>query len=148
MNAPNLEMESFVPMTTEHQSDAPQISGIASVVIPVTDQSRALTFYRDVLGCDTREDATYGAGIRWLEVGLPGSPTTLALVPPRDGMWESVGIDSRVTLFSEDVDADHAALCKRGVDADPAVLRLGPGVPAMFRFRDPDGNTLQVVQRT
>ena len=124
-----------------------QISGIASVVIPVTDQTRALEFYRDVLGLHTRQDSTNGADIRWLEVAPPGSTTTLALVPPRGGMWESVGIDTRVSLFSDAIEADHTRLLDRGVDADPQILRLGPGIPAMFRLRDPDKNVLQVIER-
>jgi len=33
-----------------------------------------------------------------------------------------------------------------GSPADLEILRLGPGVPAMFFFRDPDGNTLQVIE--
>ena len=41
----------------------------------------------------------------------------------------------------------HAELLSRGVDADPEVLRFGEGVPPMFSFRDPDGNTLYVVER-
>ncbi|MCW2526613.1 MAG: hypothetical protein JWM76_1473 [Pseudonocardiales bacterium] len=137
-----------MPSPTGPASGTTQLRGIASVVIPVTDQDRALTFYRDILGFDTRQDATYGAGIRWLEVAPRESLTSLALVPPRGGMWESVGIDTRVSLFSDDIDADHTTLSARGADTDPDILRLGPGIPAMFRLRDPDGNTLQVIQRS
>ena len=32
-------------------------------------------------------------------------------------------------------------------DADAEVLRMGPYVPPMFTFRDPDGHQLRVVQR-
>jgi hypothetical protein len=49
-------------------------------------------------------------------------------------------------LTTEDAEADHADLRARGVDVDPEVLRW-PGVPAMFSFRDPDGNVLFVVER-
>jgi catechol 2,3-dioxygenase-like lactoylglutathione lyase family enzyme len=125
-----------------------QISGIASVVIPVADQTRALQFYRDVLGLQTRQDVTDGANLRWVEVAPPGSATTLALVPPRGGMWESVGIDTRVNLFSDAIDTDHTRLLDCGVDTDPQILRLGPGVPAMFELRDPDGNTVHVIERS
>jgi catechol 2,3-dioxygenase-like lactoylglutathione lyase family enzyme len=33
----------------------------------------------------------------------------------------------------------------RLIDADPEVLRW-PAVPAMLAFRDPDGNTLEIVE--
>jgi hypothetical protein len=42
--------------------------------------------------------------------------------------------------------AVHADLLARGVDADPEVVHI-EGVPPMFSFRDPDGNTLRVVAR-
>jgi catechol 2,3-dioxygenase-like lactoylglutathione lyase family enzyme len=61
-------------------------------------------------------------------------------------MWGSVGVDTRISLISDDVDGDHARLTAAGADTDD-MLRLGAQVPAMFFFRDPDGNTLQVTQR-
>jgi hypothetical protein len=33
-----------------------------------------------------------------------------------------------------------------GVDVDAEVSRMGDPVPAMFWFRDPDGNSLLVVE--
>jgi hypothetical protein len=43
--------------------------------------------------------------------------------------------------------ADHADLQTRGVDVDPEVLRI-PGAPPMFGLRDPDGNSLILVDWT
>jgi catechol 2,3-dioxygenase-like lactoylglutathione lyase family enzyme len=59
---------------------------------------------------------------------------------------------------TEDVEADHEHLLARGVDVDEAIMREGEpvvywadaplaGVPATFRFRDPDGNSFLMVQR-
>jgi catechol 2,3-dioxygenase-like lactoylglutathione lyase family enzyme len=123
-----------------------RIAEVGRVVVPVTDQDRAHRFYCDVLGFETRTDSTFGPGVRWLEVAPPGATTGLALVQPREGMWGSVGVDTRISLISEDVDGDHARLTAAGADTD-TMLRLGGQVPAMFFFRDPDGNTLQVTQR-
>jgi hypothetical protein len=61
-------------------------------------------------------------------------------------MFESPGVDTRVSFSSEDIEADHAYLPGRGVDVDPEILRLGAPVPPMFFFRDQDRNTLQIVQ--
>ena len=59
---------------------------------------------------------------------------------------EAAGIQTRVGFNSDDIDADHANLRARGVDADPAVMRMGDPVPPMFFFRDPDGNRFFIVQ--
>ena len=74
----------------------------------------------------------------------PGAATTIAIVPPREG--QSAGIETRVGFTTDDVDADHADLRARGVDADEAVMRMGDPVPPMFFFHDPDGNKFFVVQ--
>lgn len=121
-----------------------QITQIQTVAIPVTDQERALVFYRDTLGFALRRDAPFGPGRRWLEVAPPGATTSIALVPLGPGA--SPGVDTGIRLTTADAAADHATLRARGVDTDPELLRL-PAVPPMFSFRDPDGNQLYIVQR-
>jgi catechol 2,3-dioxygenase-like lactoylglutathione lyase family enzyme len=121
------------------------ISQVGTVMIPVSDQDRALDFYIGTLGFETRGDSEYGDGQRWVEVAPPGAATTVALVPPREG--EPTGIETRVALTTQDVDADHDRLAERGVDAD-AVMRMGDPVPPMFFFRDQDGNNLLIVERS
>ena len=121
-----------------------RITQVGTVIVPVSDQDRALEFYRDKLGFETRTDVPFGEGNRWVEVAPAGAATTIALVPPREG--ESPGIETRIGFSTEDVDADHADLRDRGVDVDPEVMRMGDPVPPMFFFRDPDGNTLCLVE--
>jgi catechol 2,3-dioxygenase-like lactoylglutathione lyase family enzyme len=121
------------------------ITQVGTVMIPVSDQDRALDFYVGKLGFEKRGDTPYGDGDRWVEVAPPGAATTVALVPPREG--ESVGIQSRTGFTSDDIDADHAELRARGVDVDEEVMRMGDPVPPMFFFRDQDGNNLLLVQR-
>ena len=118
------------------------ISDVRTVGIPVTDQERALDFYSRVLGFETRVDAPFGGG-RWIEVAPPGSITTVALAPALEGT--PTGVDTGVRFTTTDADADHATLTSAGVDVDE-VLRY-PGVPPMFSFRDPEGNTLYLVER-
>jgi catechol 2,3-dioxygenase-like lactoylglutathione lyase family enzyme len=119
-----------------------QITDVRTVAVPVADQDAALAFYTGRLGFAVRLDGSFGAG-RWLEVAPEGATTSLALVVPPGG--GAVGVDSGIRLSTQDATADHAALRAAGVDVDPEVLRF-PGVPPMFSFRDPDGNTLYVVQ--
>jgi catechol 2,3-dioxygenase-like lactoylglutathione lyase family enzyme len=122
-----------------------RITQVGTVIVPVSDQDRALEFYLDTLGFEKRSDVPFGNGDRWVEVGPPGAATTIALVPPREG--EPVGIDTHVGFTTDDVDADHASLRGRGVEADEEVMRMGDPVPPMFFFSDPDGNRFMIVQR-
>jgi len=120
------------------------ITHVGTVMVPVSDQDRALEFYLDKLGFEKRTDTPYGEGERWVDVAPPGAATTIALVPPREG--DPTGIDTRVGFTTEDADADHADLRARGVDVDEAVMRMGDPVPPMFFFRDPDGNSFLIVE--
>ena len=120
-----------------------QITGVTTVSIPVADQDRALRFYTETLGFETWRDAPFGPGNRWIEVAPPAATTTIAL-PPRGDL--TPGVDTGIRLTTRDAEADHAALRDRGVDVDAEILRFGPGVPPMFTMRDPDGNTLYVVE--
>lgn len=130
---------------TETTSTATQITQLGTVMIPVSDQDRAIEFYVDKLGFEKRSDTPFGNGDRWVEVAPPGGATSLALCLAREG--ESVGIEGRVGFATEDVDADHASLKAQGVDVDEAVMRMGGPVPPMFFFRDGDGNRFLIVQR-
>ncbi len=122
------------------------ITQVGTVIVPVTDQDRALEFYVEKLGFEKRTDTPYGEGERWLEVAPTGAATTIALVPPREG--ESAGIQTRVGFTTEDIDADHADLRARGVDVDEEVMRMGDPVPPMFFFRDQDGNGFLIVEQS
>jgi len=121
-----------------------RITGVGRVMVPVSDQDRAIDFYVSKLGFEKLADIPYGNGDRWVEVGRAGQATALALVPPRQG--DPIGVETRIALASSDIDADHADLRARGVDTDAEVIRMGGPVPPMFWFRDQDGNTLLLVQ--
>ena len=120
------------------------ISDVRTVGIPVSDQDRALEFYVGVLGLEKRVDAPFGPG-RWVEVVPTGAVTSVALVAAPEA--PRIGVDLAVRFTTTDAEADRAALAAAGVDVDDAVFRV-PGVPAMFTLRDPDGNTLVLVERS
>jgi catechol 2,3-dioxygenase-like lactoylglutathione lyase family enzyme len=123
-------------------TNSPRITRIGSVIVPVSDQQRALSFYTETLGFETRMDAPFGGG-RWIEVAPVGAATTIALV----GAPKAPVPGIVVSLATENADDAHAALVARGVDADAEVLRMGDFVPPMFTFRDPDGNQFRMVER-
>ena len=122
-----------------------RVNKIATVIIPVADQDGTVEFYVDKLGFEKRVDVPFGNGYRWIEVGLAGEATTIALAPPpQEG---AVGKrETGISLQTDDIDAYHAQLQRAGVDVDAEVSRMGDPVPPMFWLRDPEGNVLMVVQ--
>ena len=120
-----------------------QITGVRTVGVPVTDQDQALNFYVSTLGLEKRIDMPMGGGRRWIEVAPGGAATTIALVAAHEGV--PAGVETGVRLTAGSADALHADLRAQGVDAGE-ILRW-PGVPAMFAFRDQDGNGLEIVEQ-
>ena len=49
-----------------------------------------------------------------------------------------------IRFTTDNAEAAHAALLAGGVDVDE-ILRW-PGVPAMFAFRDPEGNAFSITE--
>jgi catechol 2,3-dioxygenase-like lactoylglutathione lyase family enzyme len=145
-------------MMADTQS-ATRISQVATVFVPVADQERALEFYLGKLGFEKRADFPYGKDGRWVEVAPPGSVNAIALVPSSEGV-SAGGNAAHCAFATEDIEADHATLRDRGVDADEQIARTGrsrPGlvsieatvedpVPAQFFFRDVDGNRFLIVE--
>jgi len=115
------------------------ITGIRTVSIPVESQDAALRFYVETLGFTLLRDAQTPNG-RWIELA-PGDATIILTLEPAAANVTRGAIGIRFT--TDDVDAAHAALTDRNVEADE-VLRW-PGIPAMFAFRDPDGNAYSIT---
>ena len=124
---------------------ATRIGKIGTVCVPIADTDRAIAFYVDRLGFEKRADVPFGDGYRWVEVAPPGADTTIAIAPPPPGT-EAGNMQTGIALQTSDVEAVHAELRSRGVDVDAEISRMGDPVPPMFWFRDPDGNTLMVVE--
>jgi catechol 2,3-dioxygenase-like lactoylglutathione lyase family enzyme len=123
---------------------ATRISKVNVVVVPITDQDRAIEFYVDTLGFEKRADVPMGGDYRWVEVAPAGADTTIAIVQPPPGK-EAGNAETGIGLQTDDIDALHAELKAAGVDVDAEVSRMGGPVPPLFWFRDPDNNTLMVV---
>jgi catechol 2,3-dioxygenase-like lactoylglutathione lyase family enzyme len=121
------------------------LTHVGRVAVAVADTDRALDFYVGKLGFEKVVDEPMGDAGRWVEVALRGTPTRIALAPPPPGS-EAGGSQTGICLDTTDVDADHAALKEEGVDVDEEVTRFGSPVPPMFWLRDPDGNSLLIVQ--
>jgi lactoylglutathione lyase len=119
-----------------------KISDVGGVAIPVSDQEKAVRFYVERLGFEVLLDVPMGDRGRWVQVAPPGGRVPIALVAAGEGGL--VGVDTGITFATSDAETDHASLVWRGVDTDE--LLHWPGVPAMFIFRDQDGNQLKIME--
>jgi catechol 2,3-dioxygenase-like lactoylglutathione lyase family enzyme len=129
-----------VPTTTS------RIKELSLVCIPSPDVDSSIEFY-EKLGFEKRTDVPFGGGYRWVEVYLQGSTTGIALAPPRQDDPNPAGKETGIALTTDDIDATHAELRSLGIDVDAEVSRMGDPVPPMFWLRDPNGNSLFVVEQ-
>jgi predicted enzyme related to lactoylglutathione lyase len=121
------------------------VSKIANVIIPVDDQDATLAFYTEALGLEKRADVPFGDGNRWIEVAPAGADTMIAICPPGPSATAG-GRDTGIALQTDDIDGYHAQLKEHGVDVDDEVSRMGDPVPPIFWLRDPEKNSLMVVE--
>lgn len=116
--------------------------GIHHASVLVADTQRSLAFYCDVLGCPTVERPDLGFPGAWLGVG--DQQIHLLELPNPDpvaGRPEHGGRDRHMALLTPDLEA----ICRRLEGAAVPFTRSKSGRAALF-CRDPDGNTLEIIQ--
>jgi len=124
-------------------SEQTPITNVMNIGIPVSDQDRALAFYTEKLGFETRRDVPLPQpGGRWIEVAPPGATITIALVPSTEGVPS--GVQTGIRLATGDAAALHADLQARAVEVGE--LLHWAGIPPMFPLQDQDGNRLTIVE--
>ncbi|HKS57576.1 MAG TPA: VOC family protein [Steroidobacteraceae bacterium] len=111
------------------------------VALLVSDQDKALDFYTKVIGFERRIDAATPIGPRFLTIGLPGQDFELVLWPGTPAKTEFGA--AVYTIEVDDCRATFETLAARGVQFEPAELLEFPW-GSIARFKDPDGNLLQV----
>jgi len=131
---------------------------IHSSFLPHDDPDASLTFYRDTLGFEVRNDVGY-EGMRWITVGPAGQPdTSIVLYPP--GADPSVTDDERRTiaemmakgtfasllLATPDLTATFEQVQASGVEIvqEPTDQPYGVRDCAV---RDPAGNMIRIQER-
>jgi catechol 2,3-dioxygenase-like lactoylglutathione lyase family enzyme len=128
---------------------------IYSAFLPHDDADAALSFWRDILGFELRNDVGYN-GLRWLTVGPVGhSGTSVVLHPP--GAYPGITDDEKrtiaemmakgtygiITLATADLDATFDQLQAAGVD----IVQEPTDQPYGIRdcaIRDPAGNLVRI----
>lgn len=112
------------------------ISQLGRVIVPVSDQDKAIAFYTDKLGFSLTADVPYGEGDRWVEVTPPKGGAAIALTR---GMGEfQTGRETGIALTTSDANAAHAELKDKGVQVEEPMGGDGT-VPVLFMFKDGDG---------
>jgi catechol 2,3-dioxygenase-like lactoylglutathione lyase family enzyme len=112
-----------------------------TVAVPVTDQERTKALF-ERFGLQTGLDTELQPGFRWIEMTLPDTPTSLALV--QTGPELPTGIDTGIRLTTPDTRAAHASVLELGLDVGE--LLDWETTPLMFSFTDYDGNRFYVSQ--
>ena len=118
------------------------ISHIHATTIVVSDQDKAIHFYRDVLGWELTDDVPMGPTMRWVTVVPVGAETRIALSLPS---WYTtkpsleMGINTGIAFSTPDMKSTFAELSKRGVKfkGEPEMM---PWQKLGVWFFDPDGN--------
>lgn len=127
---------------------------IELVPVPVTDVDRAKDFYAHKLGFTVDVDHANGDAFRIVQLTPPGSGCSIAI---GIGVCEMKPGDLLgVQLVVDDIQAAHAELTGRGVDASP-VFHFEAGKPvdgpsdedwnSFMSITDPDGNRWTVQER-
>ncbi|HYP30170.1 MAG TPA: VOC family protein [Blastocatellia bacterium] len=127
---------------------------IGSVPIFVSDQERALAFYRDKLGFEVVLDQQYGPEFRWVTVARQEGETELVLFRPVPSIAGNqlkelegrIGIWTGITFLTADINATYQTLRQRGVEFQTEPTRQAWGGTEAL-FSDPDGNYFHLVQR-
>lgn len=133
--------------TTIHHSFLPQI-----------DPEASLSFYRDTLGFEVRNDVGY-EGMRWITVGPAGQATSIVLHPPGvgdPGITEAEqqtvremmakGTFASIVLATDDLDALFERVEASGAEVVQEPTDQDYGVRDCA-VRDPAGNMVRIQQR-
>jgi uncharacterized glyoxalase superfamily protein PhnB len=125
--------------------------------LPHDDPEASLTFYRDALGFEVRQDVGQGT-MRWITVGPPDQPdTSIVLYPPtaspgitddeKRTITEMMAKGTYATLLLSTKDLDGTFDAMQASDAE--VIQEPTEQPWGMRdcaFRDPAGNLVRIQE--
>jgi len=112
------------------------IRGIKFASIPVRDQEQSLKFFTEKLGFRVMTDQPFGDQ-RWIELGIPGAESGLALFTPK-GHEDRIGGFQPISFWTDDVFATAKILKSKGVEFAVEPKKEPWGSTSIFK--DVDGN--------
>jgi uncharacterized glyoxalase superfamily protein PhnB len=129
---------------------------IHSSMLPHDDPEASLTFYRDALGFEVRNDVEYG-GMHWITVGPVDQPgTSIVLYPPAAA--PGVTEDERRTIAEMMAKGTYASINLATSDLDGTFERLQASAEVVQEptdqpygirdcaVRDPAGNLIRIQE--
>ena len=130
---------------------------IQASYLPHDDPAAAVTFYRDILGFEVRNDVGYN-GMRWITVGPVGQPgTSIVLAPP--AAYPGITDDERRTIAEMMAKGTYATIVLATKDLDGAFERLQAKDAEIVQepteqpygvrdcaVRDPAGNLIRIQE--
>ncbi len=130
---------------------------IQSSFLPHTDPEISLSFYRDTLGFEVRNDVGY-EGMRWITVGPVAQPdTSIVLYPPTAD--PGITDDERQMIAEMMAKGTYATIVLATADLDAAFERLQAGGAEIVQepvdqpygirdctIRDPAGNLIRLQE--
>jgi uncharacterized glyoxalase superfamily protein PhnB len=125
--------------------------------LPHEDPEASVSFYRDTLGFEVRNDVEYG-GMHWITVGPADQPSTsIVLYPP--AATPGITDDERSTIAEMMAKGTYASINLATEDLDGAFERLQAGDAEVVQeptdqpygirdcsFRDPAGNLIRIQE--
>lgn len=119
------------------------INHIQVTTVFVSDQDKAIEFYRDTLGMDVRIDTMMGEHFRWVEVVPKDAVTSIALLQTFPGA--SAGNPTGMIFDTADVKKFYED--KKDAINFTKTPEAQPWGGVMAEFSDPDGNSFSIAQR-
>jgi uncharacterized glyoxalase superfamily protein PhnB len=127
--------------------------------LPHNDPEQTITFYRDTLGFEVRNDVGYN-GMHWITVGPEGQPDTAIVLYPlaaTPGITEdeqrtiaemmAKGTYASINLATTDVDGTFERLQASGAEVVQEPIDQPYGVRDCS-FRDPAGNLMRIQEQS
>ncbi|MGA2810655.1 MAG: VOC family protein [Candidatus Acidiferrum sp.] len=120
------------------------IRGLKFVSIPVRNQDSSLKFFTEKLGFKVITDQYFTPTQRWIELGIPGAETGLALFTP-EGHENRIGGFQSMSFWCDDVFATAKAMKAKGVEFEKDPKKEDWGTSSIFK--DVDGNKFVLSSR-
>ena len=129
---------------------------IYQTLLPHDDPDATLSFYRDTLGFEVRNDVEHG-GLHWITFGPPDQPgTSIVLYPP--AATPGLTDEERRTIVEMMAKGTYASINLATTDLDGTFERLQAGAEVVQEpteqpygvrdcaFRDPAGNLIRIQE--
>jgi uncharacterized glyoxalase superfamily protein PhnB len=125
-------------------------------MLPHDDPEATMTFYRDALGFEVRNDVEYG-GMHWITVGPPDQPGTSIVLYPA-GATPGITDEERRTIAEMMAKGTFASINLATTDLDGAFERLQATAEVVQEptdqpygirdcaVRDPAGNLIRIQE--